>query len=132
MILPLLAGLGLGGAGVAIMYHLGLLAERSGLVIFVCAVAAFYPVFAFASGANVSVILFHLALFAAFCAAAAWGFHAGMAALAGLLILHGLFDVAAMFLTSPAPDWWPAFCAGVDIAAGAGVFVLLHRKVIPA
>lgn len=132
MMLPLLVGLGLGGVGVLMMYRVGLLAERSGMAVLVSAVAVFYPVFAVASNASIGVIVLHLAVFAAFTAAAAWGFHAGAGALAGLLVLHGLFDAAAIFLTSPAPSWWPAFCAGIDIAAGACVFALLYRKDIPA
>ena len=114
------------------MYRIGLLAERSGLAVLVSAIAMFYPVFASASAAPVGVISFHLAVFAAFTAAAAWGFHKGVAALAALLVLHGLFDVVAIFATSPAPDWWPAFCAGIDIAVGAVVFALLYRKDIPS
>lgn len=130
--MPLLVGAGLGGAGAALMHRLGLLAERSGLVILVCAVAAFYPVFAFAGGGDIGSILFHLSVFGGFCAAAAWGFHAGMAVLAALLVAHGLFDAVAILTSAPGPDWWPPFCAGVDLAAGGYVLWLLKRKEIPA
>lgn len=132
MILPLMVGVLSGGVIVGSMYRIGLLTERSGLAILVCAIAAFYPVFAFSAGAGFGAILFHILVFGAFTAAAAWGFHTGAAALAVLLISHGLFDAVITFTKSPAPDWWPSFCAGLDIAAGAGLLTLLYRKDIPA
>lgn len=132
MILPLLVGVVLGAACVVLMYRAGLLAERSGVVVLVCAVAAFYPVFALASDASLFVVLFHILVFGCFAGAAVWGFHAGTSVLAFLLVSHGLFDAGAALLTSPAPEWWPPFCAGVDIAIGAGLFSLLRRQDIPA
>lgn len=132
MITPLLVGAAMGGAGTVLMHRLGLLAKRSGMVVMVCAVAAFYPVFAFAGGGTIVSVLVHLAIFALFCALAAWGFRAGMAVLAGLLILHGLFDAVAILTTAPGPAWWPPFCAGVDLAIGGYVLWLLRREEIPA
>lgn len=132
MILPLVVGCGVGAACVAVMYRLGMLEERSGTAVLVAAIAVFYPVFAIASAAGWPVIVFHLFICAAFLGAAAWGFQTGTLALAGLLVLHGVFDAIAAVVHAPGPEWWPAFCAGVDIVAGLALFWLVRRKGIPA
>jgi hypothetical protein len=89
-------------AAVGLIYRIGLLADRSGFVVLVCAIAAL--------------------------TANAWGFHAGVVVLAGLLVAHGLFDSFVIVISTPAPDWWAPFCAGVDIAAGAALLILMRRK----
>lgn len=107
------------------MYHNGMLAERSGAAILLSAIAVFYPVFAVISGDILALVL-HLAIFAGFSALAMRGFHQGLHLIAGGLIAHGLFDLGVMFIHITGPTWWPAFCAGVDIFAGAALLRLIQ------
>lgn len=120
-----------GGAGLIwIMYRAGMLAERSGAAILLAAIALFYPVFAAAEGDWLSFAL-HFAIFAGFAFLALRAFHKGMLLLAGGLIAHGIFDIFAGSIAHPGPEWWPAFCAGVDIAAGVAVIRLIQTGKVP-
>ena len=112
------------------LWHSGMLRERSGLAVLLAAIALFYPVFAAQSGDIASAVL-HGAIFLGFCALATAGFRRGASIIAGGLIAHGLFDIGLIWLGAPGPDWWPAFCAGVDIIAGGILVRLLQTGKIP-
>ena len=112
------------------MHRIGMLAERSGTAVLLAAIASFYPVFAVMSG-DLASIAVHATIFAGFLALAAYGFRVGMYILAGGIIAHGVFDIGLMFLPAPGPEWWPAFCAGVDIAAGTALVRLMQKRKVP-
>lgn len=115
-------------AGILIIYTLdktGMLAERSGSAMLLAAVAVFYPVFAVIDGHFLGAIL-HTLVFVAFCWLAIHGFKQGLHIIAAGLLAHGLFDVVLMVLSSPGPEWWPAFCAALDIAAAFALYRLIQ------
>lgn len=120
-------GAGLGGLTIFGLFHTRMLAERSGVAVLLMAIAFFYPVFAAIQGDIPSLVL-HLAIFGGFTALAIRGFAVGMHILAGGLIAHGVFDAGLMFFTAPGPSWWPPFCAGVDITAGAALIRLIQTR----
>lgn len=128
MILPALVGIALGISIVLIMIVAGLFRENGATAMLVAAVAAFYPVFAVQAEASLLVIALHIAVFAAFVASAIWGFHKGLRPLAILLMAHGGFDAVTLYAGHPGPVWWPAFCAGLDIAAGGAILVYLSKR----
>lgn len=123
--LPALIGAVCGIVTVWLMYREGMLAERSGAAMLLVAVALFYPVFAAAEGDWLEFAL-HIVIFGAFVALALRGYRQGLFLLAGGLIAHGFFDIIAGSIAAPGPAWWPAFCAGVDIAAGAIMLRLIQ------
>ncbi|MGH1353985.1 MAG: hypothetical protein ACRBBS_02740 [Thalassovita sp.] len=126
MILPITVGLVSGVAIILAMKTAGMLSERSGLAVLVGAIALFYPVFAVAGGAPISSILLHGAIFLGFAILALIGFRTGVGLLSALLIAHGIFDIVAHVVGHPAPEWWPAFCAALDISAG-GLLLYLSK-----
>lgn len=44
-------------------------------------------------------------------------------------ILHGIYDVVhnLMFINAGTPDWWPAFCAVIDIIIGVYLVYLAYK-----
>ena len=128
MILPAAVGVGIGAACFGAMKTLGMLRERSGVAVFLAAVAVFFPVFAIVDGDAIAVILSHGVIALAFIAWAALGFSQGMPVLAAGLIMHGVFDGVLMATDHPGPIWWPPFCAGVDVSAGALLLWAYSRK----
>lgn len=129
--LAIAAGLFGGMATILGMWRLGLLAERSGLVVLVAAIAFFYPVFAVMEGAGFAITGLHALVFIAFATFACYGFRAGTNILAFGLIAHGLFDITTLLTGHPGPAWWPVFCGSLDITAGLCILALLHRHEIP-
>lgn len=131
MILAALIGCLVGAGVIAALFRSGMLAERSGAAVLLAAIALFYPVFAAAEGDPVAALL-HLAIFGAFAWLAVRGFHRGLHLIAGGLLAHGLFDMGFLVLDGPGPEWWPPFCAAVDVVAGAALIRLLQTGRIPA
>jgi len=120
-------------AGILIVFTLfrtGMLAERSGSAVLLASVAVFYPVFAVIDGHLISAAV-HFVIFLAFCWLATMGFRKGMHLIAGGLLAHGLFDIGLMAMASPGPDWWPAFCASLDIVAAAALVRLIQTRQVP-
>jgi hypothetical protein len=106
------------------LWRLSLL-HRAGLI--VIAIAGFWPLFAVASGDDTQLVL-HMALFAAFGAAAVFSHKLGIAGLAAILMAHGLLDVALFTTPHPGPIWWPAFCAAYDVVLGAILLLSLTLR----
>lgn len=125
MLAPAAIGAGLGLVMTAALWGLGMLRERSGTAVTLVAIAAFYPVFAAAAG-NPRALMLHSTVALAFAGLAAVGYRYSARIIAAGLIAHGLFDlvVHAPF----APAWWPAFCAGVDVALGGALLFLISRQ----
>jgi hypothetical protein len=129
--MSLLIGLGL-AVGVAIFARIvGLDRDRAFYVTVLIVVGSYYVLFAAMSGSTAGIPL-EILFFLAFAGAAVLGFQTSMWVVAGGLALHGLFDfVRYDALPGPgAPEWWPAFCGGFDVAAAAllGVLLLADQK----
>lgn len=121
---PALVGGGLAAATGAALSRAGLF-HRPGLVgLIIIAVAGFWPLFAVAAQ-NDGQVMFHIAIFAAFAAAALASHRIGMAGLALVLIAHGVLDSVLYTTVHPGPVWWPAFCAGYDVVLGGMILLFL-------
>lgn len=125
-----LIGVAFGIAIVFTMQQNGMLSERSGAATLLAAVAAFYPVFAFAAADPLAIVL-HTVVFAGFAMLAVRAFHIGLHLIAGGLIAHSVFDIIISAVHVTGPTWWPAFCAGVGIAAGILILRLIQNGKIP-
>lgn len=124
--LAALIGAACGIALVFAMQQNGMLSERSGAAILLAAIAIFYPVFAVAAADPLAIVL-HVTVFAGFAALSVRAFHIGLHVIAGGLIAHGIFDIIIGIVHVTGPAWWPAFCAGVDIAAGVAILRLIQN-----
>ncbi len=123
-----LVGLLLGIGSSAVLLRSGIASDRRALgaaiAVLLCAIAAFYPVFAVEHG-GLFGLLMHLVIAAGFCACAYRGVlggrSGGISLLAFGLIAHGAFDAALMIgpsMAFGAPHWWPQFCAAYDVTLG--------------
>ena len=113
-----------------VLFRSGMLRERSGAVILLAAVAAFYPVFAVIEADPFAIVL-HLAIFLGFTALALRGLRDGLYLIAGGLIAHGIFEVGLMFTQITGPAWWPRFCASFNIFADASILRLIQTGKAP-
>ena len=120
-----LVGAVLGALAMLMLFHSGMLAERSGMAVLLCAVALFYPVFAAQAG-DVGSVALHILVFIAFATLARFGFQRGMHLLAGGLIGHGILDLGLHIIGAPGPTWWPVMCAAFDIVAGVALIRLIQ------
>ena len=120
-----LIGAGLGALAMLMLFHAGMLAERSGAAVMLCAVALFYPVFAVQSG-DIGSAALHAIIFILFATLARFGFQKGMYLIAGGLIGHGILDLGLHVIGAPGPVWWPLMCAAFDIVAGAALIRLIQ------
>mgnify|MGYP000353791462 FL=1 len=127
ILLPTLIGGALAAVTAIALLRLGLL-RRAGIIgLIVIAIAGFWPLFAVASQDD-GQLVFHLAIFSSFGAAALFSHRIGLAGLALVLIAHGVLDAALFTTAHPGPLWWPAFCAGYDVVLGAAVLIAVIRK----
>ena len=103
--------------------------DRSFYATVLTVVGALYVLFAVMAGGGRDLIP-EVAFFAAFAGLAVVGFRTTLWIVVAGLALHGAFDfVRHSFLPAPgAPEWWPAFCGGYDVAAAAGLAMLLLRN----
>ncbi|MCO4839331.1 MAG: hypothetical protein KC447_04350 [Rhodobacteraceae bacterium] len=129
MLIPLIVGLLLGSAIAFTLQSTGIAKQRSGLAVTLIIIAAFYPAFAVANGDTYSFII-QTAIMALFVVCACFGFKRSAAIIALGLVVHGMFDVSMLFFKSPAPIWWPTFCAAVDIVLGLWLFRLTRQGFI--
>ena len=128
ILLPALIGGALAAVTAVVLSRAGLL-RRSGIVgLILIAIAGFWPLFAVAAQDDAQ-LLFHLAIFAGFGAAALLSHRIGLAGLALALIAHGVLDGALFTTTHPGPLWWPAFCAGYDVVFGGAILFVIRKPV---
>ena len=82
--------------------------------------ASYYCLFAVMAGSG-PVLVYELVGLAAFATVAVIGFKRGLGFVAAGLIAHALFDVLreGVIVNDGVPAWWPGFCIGFDVAAGA-------------
>jgi hypothetical protein len=96
-------------------------------------VASYYALFA-VMGASTRVLVVEVLAGFAFLLAAALGFRRSLWIVAAALVAHGVFDsVRGAAIANPGvPAFWPAFCAGYDVAAGAYLAWLLGSRRVAA
>jgi hypothetical protein len=104
----------------------GLDRERAFYSTVLIVVGSYYVLFAAMAGSAGGIRL-EILFFLAFAGAAALGFRTSMWVVASGLALHGAFDfVRVGSLPAPgAPEWWPGFCGGFDVAAAAVLALLI-------
>ena len=124
--MALLIGLGLAVAVGIFARIVGLDRDRAFYSTVLIVVGSYYVLFAAMAG-DMAGIRLEILFFLAFAAAAVVGFRTSMWVVAGGLALHGLFDFARPdSLPAPgAPQWWPGFCGGFDVAAAVVLGALL-------
>lgn len=91
-------------------------------------VASYYVLFAAMAGSR-SIIVECIGL-ALFIALAIAGFKFNLWLVAAALVGHGVFDFfhAGLIANPGVPSWWPSFCLGYDVVAGAFLAILLTRS----
>ena len=122
------------GAGVAVGVGLfgwlsGFDRDRAFYPTVLIVIAAYYILFAAVAGADAALAEECVAL-AAFAALAVIGFRTSLWVVAAGLAGHGLFDFfRGDLIANPGiPAWWPGFCLGFDVVAGAWVGVLANQR----
>lgn len=130
IVIAALVGAAIGALTIFMMFHAGMLAERSGAAVLLAAITVFYPVFAAQEG-DVTALVLHIAVFAGFVFLAQFGFQRGMHLLAGGLVGHGIFDIGLHIIGAPGPLWWPVFSASTNIVAGIALIRLLQTRKVP-
>lgn len=92
-------------------------------------VGSYYALFATIAGGG-EPLLVESAIFVLFVAAAVAGFKLTMWIIVAGLAAHGLFDLARgpLLPGNGAPDWWPGFCMGFDVAAALWLAALLYLR----
>jgi hypothetical protein len=126
--MPVMVGIVLAIA-VAIFARLsGLDRDRAFYPVVTIVVASYYALFAVVGGGG-TVLIAELVGVLAFVAAAVVGFKTSLWVVAAALTGHGLYDsVHHWLIVNPGlPPWWPGFCIGYDVAAGAILAALLLR-----
>ncbi|UWR24570.1 hypothetical protein [Sulfitobacter sp. S190] len=124
---PLLAGVGLGGATVALMAIGGVMHQRGTWATIMVAIASFYVVFAIQTGDTLEIVV-HTGLAAGFTALAIIGARTSSWILAAALLGHGIFDVfAGSVIANHAPGWWGPFCLGIDVVLALTLAAMLLR-----
>ena len=126
--LPLLTGLVLAPAVALFASLSGFDRERGFYPLQLIVFALLYLLFAAIAGGG-TLLLAETPGLLLFGAAAVIGFRTSLWLVAAGLFGHGLFDaVHGQLIANPGvPAWWPAFCAGYDIAAAACLAVQLWR-----
>jgi hypothetical protein len=103
--------------------------DRSFYPTVLCVVASYYVLFA-AMGGSIQVLVAELVTMTVFALVAFLGFKSNLWWVAAALAGHGGFDFVHGFVVqNPGmPTWWPPFCAGYDVAAGAILAALLKSR----
>ena len=130
--MPVMVGIVL-AAAVAVFARTTVLdRDRAFYPVVTIVVASYYALFAAMAGGG-RVLLAELVGVIAFTAAAVVGFRTSLWVVAAALAGHGLYDlVHHQLIANPGvPPWWPGFCFGYDVAAGAilaGLLLLDRRR----
>ncbi|HEV7502378.1 MAG TPA: hypothetical protein VGQ33_20320 [Vicinamibacteria bacterium] len=103
--------------------------DRSFYPTVLCVVASYYVLFA-VMGGSIQVLVAELVTMTVFALVAFLGFKSSLWWVAAALAGHGGFDFVHGFVVqNPGmPTWWPPFCAGYDVAAGAILAALLKSR----
>ena len=125
--LPLLIGIGI-AVVIAIFASVTRFDQDKSFYPTVLIVIAFYYVlFAFMSGEGIVEESIVASIF--LCAALFGGIFRSLVTGIGIA-LHGVFDFLhpLVIYNSGVPEWWPAFCGGIDITLGAWVIWLTLKS----
>ena len=113
------------GAGLALAVALfaavsGFDRDRAFYPVVLIVVASYYDLFAVMAG-SMPALGYESAAFLVFAALAVVGFRTSLWLVAAGLAGHGLFDfIRVGLIANPGvPEWWPGFCLGFDVVAGA-------------
>ena len=118
--MPVIVGVVLAAAVAIFARVTGLDRDRAFYPVVTIVVASYYALFAVMGGGG-HVLLAEMVGVVAFAAAAVIGFRTSLWIVAAALAGHGLFDSVhhQLIANSGVPGWWPDFCFGYDVAAGA-------------
>ena len=124
-----LIGIGIAAAVAMFAWLAGLDRDRAFYPTVLIVVGSYYLLFASMGGGG-NEFAQELVPFVLFAAAAAIGFRKSLWIVVGGLAGHGLFDFTRQFVLAGrgVPAWWPAFCAGFDVAAAAVLAAILLRR----
>ncbi|HET6897792.1 MAG TPA: hypothetical protein VFK70_05570 [Vicinamibacteria bacterium] len=127
--MPLVIGVLLAFAVSLFAWAAGFDRERSFYPTVLIVVASYYVLFAAMDG-SMGVLAVESATMAVFALFAFLGFKSNLWWAAAALAGHGLFDfIHGSVVHNPGvPTWWPAFCGGFDVAAGAVFAALLGSR----
>ena len=131
--LPVVIGLALAPAIVALGRLSGLDRDRALYPVALIVIAAYYVLFATMGGAD--ALPGELIAAAVFVVVAIFGFRTTLWWAAAGIAGHGIFDwfVHPRLIANPGmPAFWPAFCGSIDVALGVLLAILLLRGAIPA
>ena len=131
--LPVVIGLALALAIVALGRLSGLDRDRALYPVALIVIAAYYVLFATMGGAD--ALPGELIAAAVFVVVAIFGFRTTLWWAAAGIAGHGIFDwfVHPRLIANPGmPAFWPAFCGSIDVALGVLLAILLLRGAIPA
>ena len=127
-VLPLLAGVALAPAVTVFALLTGFDRERGFWPLQLIVFALLYVLFAAIAGGG-ALLLAETPGLLLFGAVAVTGFRTSLWLVVAGLAGHGLFDaVHGDLIANPGvPAWWPAFCAGYDLAAAACLALTIGR-----
>lgn len=131
--LPVLIGIALAPAIVALGRFTGLDRDRALYPVTLIVIAAYYVLFATMGGGE--ALPGELIAATVFAVIAIVGFRTSLWWVAAGIAGHGLFDwfVHPRLIANPGmPEFWPAFCGSIDVALGVLLAILLLRGAIPA
>ena len=131
--LPVVIGLALALAIVALGRLSGLDRDRALYPVTLIVIASYYVLFATMGGAD--ALPGELIAAAVFVVVAIFGFRTSLWWAAAGIAGHGIFDwfVHPRLIANPGmPAFWPAFCGSIDVALGVLLALLLLRGAIPA
>jgi hypothetical protein len=129
---PVLIGIALAAAIVALGRLSGLDRDRALYPVALIVIAAYYVLFATMGGEQALPGELIAATF--FVVVAIVGFRTSLWWAAAGIAGHGIFDwvVHPRLIVNPGmPVFWPAFCASIDVALGVLIAILLLRRAIP-
>lgn len=116
-IIPFCIGAGLGVAILIAAEVLRFSRDRSFYPTLLIVIASYYVLFAVMAGRPVVVEIVVATVFGIMAVASAlrWRLLAGLG-----ILLHGVFDFTRGGIVGDggAPEWWPAFCGGIDVVLG--------------
>ena len=95
-------------------------------------VASYYALFAVVGG-SLRTLALESVFILAFVGMSVLGFRSSLWWAAAALAGHGVFDLlhGQIIENAGVPPWWPGFCLGFDVAAGAWLFLVLTRAARP-
>ncbi len=131
--LPVVIGLVLALAIVALGRLSGLDRDRALYPVALIVIAAYYVLFATMGGPQ--ALRSELIAASVFVVVAVVGFRTSLWWAAAGIAGHGIFDwlVHPRLIANPGmPAFWPAFCGSIDVALGVLIAILLVRGAIPA